>query len=730
MARAPGFSFVPTVHAIKKNKFPTDDQITIQQEMNDMRLTVLSLILCFLFVAQTLHAREQTIILKEVVVEGKAETSPTATVVPLDGATTGIPADAADFLRDINGVSGIRMGGHGIDPIIRGQSMTRLNILLDGAYIHGGCPNRMDPPTAYSTMESYDSVTIIKGSQTVRYGGGGSGGTVLFDRKPPQFEPDKKYRARIDTGYKSNSGTKTFSADVAAGSKLGYIRGIAGYQDADNYVDGDGNEVRSAFTNKSGNLILGYTPDPKKNLVLNLEAIREEDVRYAGAGMDAPSSDADNVRLKYAQGDRLGPLSGVAFEIYSTKVEHLMDNYSLRESTANTPMRVPTTSDTVGGRVLGDIMAGDAILTLGIDYQKNERDAARYSGMPGGEPTTLQSIMWPGTKLEQAGLFAELAVPVGNLDQVKAGVRYDRVEASVSRGHQKPDSGPSPTPNDLYAAYYAETSDKKSENNVGGFMQYEHAIGEGRLYAGISRAVRTADATERYLASFSRNLATGTDNSWVGNPELEPEKHHQIEAGCKWTGKAWTTDVAIYYNAVTDFILRDKARNQDGVLVSNGTATIYRNVDAEFYGIDWETGYRITEALRIRADLAYVHAENTTDDRHLAQIPPLEASLGVAYTKDAWHAGGSLRMNAKQTRADIENGSGQDVQETPGWRVVDLYGSYEISKNVKLSFGIDNVLDETYAYHVNRANADPYNPEAIQVNEPGRQVWIRGGVRF
>jgi iron complex outermembrane receptor protein len=61
---------------------------------------------------------------------------------------------------------------------------------------------------------------------------------------------------------------------------------------------------------------------------------------------------------------------------------------------------------------------------------------------------------------------------------------------------------------------------------------------------------------------------------------------------------------------------------------------------------------------------------------------------------------------------------------------VDLYGSYEISKHVKLSFGIDNLLDETYAYHVNRSNVDPFNPEALQVNEPGRLVWIKGGIRF
>ncbi len=695
-----------------------------------MRLTTLSLAITALLSGQTLHAEEQTENLNEVIVEGEAESTPAVTLMPMDGADMGIPADSADFLRNINGVSGVRMGGHGIDPIIRGQSQTRLNILMDGAYIHGGCPNRMDPPTAYSAMESYDSVTVIKGSQTVLYGGGGSGGTVLFERKPPKFEAGKNYQGSIDAGYKSNSESKEFSADAAAGSSMGYIRGVVGYQDADNYEDGDGNEVRSAFTNKSGNLILGYTPDQHKNLELNLEATREDDVLYAGAGMDSPYSDSDNVRLKYDQRDALGPLSGFKAEFYSSEVEHLMDNYSLRTQTAPMRMRVPTTSDTLGGRVLGDLTLGQAVLTLGFDYQDNERDANRYSGMANREPNTLQSIMWPGAELEQTGLFAEVSVPVATADRVKAGLRYDRVDASISRGDEKPDLGPSPTPNNLYAMYYDDTSDSKTEDNVGGFVQYEHAIGDGTLYTGISRSVRTADATERYLASFSRNMTSGMDSSWVGNPELAPEKHHQIEAGFKWHTTTWSSDLAVYYNDVSDFILRDRARGQDGVLVSNGTATIYRNVDAEFYGVEWETAYQITQALKTHAGLAYVHADNTTDDRPLAQIAPLEATLGVSYATGAWDLGGMLRANAKQTRADLEEGSGQDVQETPGWGVIDLYGAYDITRSAQISFGIDNLLDKTYAYHVNRANADPFSPEAIQVNEPGREIWVKGGVRF
>ena len=62
---------------------------------------------------------------------------------PMDTYRLPPTRETADLLRDIPGVSGSRMGGHGTDPSIRGLSQTRLNILLDGAYVHGGCPNRI-----------------------------------------------------------------------------------------------------------------------------------------------------------------------------------------------------------------------------------------------------------------------------------------------------------------------------------------------------------------------------------------------------------------------------------------------------------------------------------------------------------------------------------------------------------------------------------------------------------
>jgi iron complex outermembrane receptor protein len=75
-------------------------------------------------------------------------------------------------------------------------------------------------------------------------------------------------------------------------------------------------------------------------------------------------------------------------------------------------------------------------------------------------------------------------------------------------------------------------------------------------------------------------------------------------------------------------------------------------------------------------------------------------------------------------------GSGLDARATPGFAAVDLYGEVRLGRDGEVRLGVDNVLDTTYAYHVNRANADPFNPGPVQVNEPGRSVWARAVLRF
>jgi iron complex outermembrane receptor protein len=393
-------------------------------------------------------------------------------------------ADGGELLRDLPGISGSRMGGRGIDPIIRGQSQNRLNILLDGAYVFGGCPNRMDPPTTYSSMNGYDSMTVIKGNQTVIYGGGGPGGTVLFERRTPRFYPDEQYRAEASTSYTSNSDTWQAGADVATGNSSGYLRGIVDYIEANNCEDGDGDTVRSSFTNKDGIILLGYTPTADTLLELSFEANREDDVLFPGAGMDSPYSDNDTTRLKLESGRAVGFLDSVKAEVYYSDIDHLMDNYSLRPLTAPMKMRAPSSSDTGGGRLTGEIQAGDGVVwTVGTDYQKNNREAKRYTPAGDGSLTNLQSLLWPDVDLAQTGLFAEMTRPLTTRDTLTAGLRYDYVDTSAGRANDDANVATmngmtiSRSPNDLYELYYRAQDDDQTEHNIGGFVTLQHALG-------------------------------------------------------------------------------------------------------------------------------------------------------------------------------------------------------------------------------------------------------------
>ncbi len=510
------------------------------------------------------------------------------------------PTDTGAWLRSLPGVSGTRLGGHGIDPVVRGQGETRVNVLLDGAYVHGGCPNRMDPATSYAPLTSYDKITLIRGNQTVRYGGGGSGGTLLLERDTQPFADGDGPRLRADAGYGSNGDRREATLDGALGNELGYARVITGLSKANNYEDGDGNEVRSAFDERGANLLLGYTPNEKTLLELGVEAVRGEDILYAGS-MDAPKSDHDAVRLKFSQQAEGASRGHVSAELYHSDVEHLMDNYSLRPlSMMMMPMSVPSDSTTDGGRLQYET-GGARNWLVGIDTQRNDREATRYSDLA---QTMVNSYMWPGVSLDQWGVFVEHGIPLAERQQLRAGLRYDRVDTEADRANADPMGMPM-SPNQLYMLYYSATAQDVSENNVGGFLRYTHEIESSPITwnATLSRSVRTADATERFMAANGMT----PDARWVGNPTLDPEQHHQFELGAQAESAGWDLNGAVYVDDVSDFILRDRAHSTNPMI---GNATIYRNVDARLYGTELGAARTWAQVWQSRATLAYVYGEN------------------------------------------------------------------------------------------------------------------------
>lgn len=670
-----------------------------------------------------------------------SSTIPTVTVYPLRPALPSsqtvslfydppvLPySDSADYLRTLPGISAGRFGGHGLEPFIRGQSMTQLDVQLDGVSVQGGCPNRMDPPTAYATLGTFDSVKIVRGYQSVTNGPGAPGGSVSLERKPPVFSSEKWYEGSLSSGYESNGEQRSALADASIGNQNVYARVYGSARKAGNYKDGDGDMVRSAFLDEGAGAIIGWTPDSLTRLSVGYSANKITDALFPGAGMDSVLSDGDTFHARMEHHFETGFIRRVEGSLQTALVDHIMDNYSLRDPTPGNYSRALSDSNVYGGKLRVDGESAGIKTVFGLDLRRTDKDAVRRRGEDESSVNAVQSILWPGIVVDEAGLSAEAKAPLAKGIRFILGARYDHVHVTYGRADERTDLAPH-MPNSLYQQFYGYEADDVTENNLGGLGRVEYDLSPGlMLFSGVSRSIRTADATERGIAS--RMVAGAVNSSWVGNPQIAPEAHHQLDVGVSYRETGWSFESTAYGNLVQDYILRDSAKGQDGILVTATGATVYRNINALLAGIETRGLWKVSETLEGHSDLAWTYGENRDTGRALPQIPPLSGTVRLLWNLKGWKIGSDLRWAMRQSRVDTDEstGTGRDVRKTPGYGVFDLHASWHAFKPLDITLGVSNLFDRKYASHLNRSNLD--DPTEIQVNEPGRSIFLRVGMGF
>jgi iron complex outermembrane receptor protein len=631
-------------------------------------------------------ADDKSAVLDEVVVTVPAMAEPLTVVTDPKAPRQPVPAhDGSDYLKNIPGFSAIRKGGADGDPVLRGLAGSRLNVIMDGQYIQGGCGMRMDPPTAYVFPEVYDRVTVLKGPQTVVHGGGNLAGTALFERDTRPFETAgvRGYAGLLAGSFNRNDQV----VDVTGGGRPGFVRFTGTRSAMNDYQDGDGRDVHSAYTRWNAGLVGGWTPDPDTRLELNVDR-SDGEARYADRGMDGVLFDRTGYGLKYAK-QNLSPLvQKFEAQVYHNYVDHVMDNYSLRTKTASMYMISNPDRATDGARVLGGLAATTSTaLTLGVDYQQNKHTLRTASNM--AAPPNINAVArTPDMTFRNVGVFTETDTALNARNRLVAGLRLDQLGVD----------------NEKTTGSGALSSD--TDRTWGAFVRHEHALSSSlTTFLGIGHAERPADWWER-----------STYNDFY----LEPEKSSQLDTGIVYAGGAWRAGVSAFYARIDDFIL---TRNDNTV----------RNVDATTYGIEADAAYALGGPWKLTGTLAWMRGENDTDDVPLAQTPPPEARFGLGYDDRIWSFGVLARIVATQDRVHVGYGSivGQDIGATPGFTVYSLNAGWRPRKSVLITAGIDNVTDVAYAEHLSRAGAAVAGyVQTTRVNEPGRSYWLKGSVTF
>jgi iron complex outermembrane receptor protein len=667
-----------------------------------------------------LYAAEATL-MPEVVVTSPAMESPLTVSTDPQAPRQPVPAhDGADYLKTIPGFSVIRKGGTDGDPLFRGMAGSRLNVLLDGEQILGGCGNRMDPPTAYVFPESYDSLVVLKGPQSVRHGPGGSAATVLFERaRKPLAEAGVQGRASVMAG---SFGRHDEVLDIKGGTPQ-FQFGVTGTNShANDYEDGDGQPVHAQYQRWSGNGLLAWTPDADTWVALTAAA-SDGEAAYRDRSMDGAEFDRENTGLTLEKRNLSDLVRALELQVYRNYIDHVMDNYSLRPFSATAMMPNPAVSNpdrlTEGGRLAGELAFGSNLtLTLGVDAQDNEHTTRNTMNQA---TTPFQAL--PRTadaSFAQYGLFAESMWAASETGRLLGGVRSDRWQATDERplGAGGNSMGPVTSPTGGMS---------RSDTLFSGFIRHEHDASEqSTVYAGIGHSERFPD----YWEIVARKESLASNSAFLST---RPEQNTQLDVGWIHDGSTFSFSLAAFYNELHDYILIESVSKPAGMMGTR-TAEVSRNIDAQTVGAEAGAGYAISDNLKADLSLAWVRGENETDATPLAQQPPLEARLGLNWDNRVWSAGALLRAVAKQDRVDPGKGSiaGQDIAATPGFAVLSLNGSWRPARALQLAVGVDNLFDRRYAEHLSRSGSTMITgfPATTRVNEPGRNAWLKVSADF
>ncbi|WP_119168731.1 TonB-dependent receptor [Algihabitans albus] len=573
---------------------------------------------------------------------------------------------------------------------------------------------------------------------------------------------------KISGGYATPGDTLEALGQATLRRPEGYLRAFARGTDArDGFEGGDGQQVPFEYSRNSQQLVLGWTPSADFEAFAVLLRDDIDDDATPSSRLDNLETDRLVGRLGFELRDVPGEaVSRVRAEMRIRDVERVNNNFDVRDFTvAPGARRIEVENERffIDGRLFGDFTAGAFENRLGLDWIVERRDGDRLTDLNAASPEPrlngLASPLFPDIAVAEFGPTFETATSLSADDHMRFGLGYRFVHADaqdVDTAGQGPFANLAPglpaTASNLYDFYYGSTEVEQNDHLLSARAVYQHETLDDRLtlFGEVARTDRAADSKERYWAGTTPPPQAA--NRLVGNPELEPERHYQAAAGFIFDGPdwidfgrarrggttllpgAWQISGALRFSHVEDFITRDSARLQSGVLRNDG-ALIFRNVDANIFTAELDGQWNVTTNLSARANVIYSYGQNSSDKRPLYGIAPLEANLLLDYSDrlgsfGTWSLGGKLRLVADQTRVDDNavTGSGFDEGETDGCAVLDLYAGAQLYDRIGLRLGVENVFDSDYREHVARHTLD--SRQRSRIAAPGRSLFVNAIVTF
>jgi outer membrane receptor protein involved in Fe transport len=567
----------------------------------------------------------------------------------------------------------------------------------------------LDSPISKLDPSLIEDIAIIPGPYASRYGPAFSF-IDLETRRTPRY--DNGYETHLQAGetYRHNGGQQHGRVSVLGGSAdWGYI-GHYGARTGSDYRSGNGTLIPSSYNNQTFVGQVGADLTDSSSIEMRYDRLDQNDTEYALQFFDIEYLGNDSTSVRYSNTNPGGIFSRTDFDVWYNRTRYHGDNQNASKEPVRARVETALGPGTdFFGNTFGDRMltGGRSMWTLGEVGNLQSRVGADFRfedqeiqedfliDQSGTETTFFTNL--PKSWLRDTGVFDELVMPLTSYWTTTVGARVDFVETNVRES-------------DVRMGGNLVGSDLSQYDTLYGFYLLNDVALDDywSTRLGFGHAQRAPTLVERYSDGVFLGIIQSGFSRVIGTPDLDKERLWQADWSVTADYENFRGRASVFSSWIIDFstFRGNLIGSPDGARLLYSTNTDL----ATFNGFELYGEQDTSEYVTLFSGLNYVQGTDQQIDAPLWGVAPLMGRVGVRLHDgnrgETWGVETSIRMADRQDRIGlIRNAFDPTVlhpieQITPGFATVDLRSYYNLSRQISIVAGAENLFDKNYLEHL------------------------------
>lgn len=621
---------------------------------------------------------------------------------------------STQLLQTSLGINVQKSQAGGGSPNFRGMEANRLLLVVDGVTLNNAI-YRSGRVQSSSSINPFflEKVTILSAPSSIAYGGGAMGGALLFMTKNPKKDKTKNY---FHQQFESSSNAilmnfLSFYSGRNSASLSGFsIKSIGNLKMGKRRKHGFenwGNE--STVTKENEQLFTAYK---QYDFIHKTDVYLSENETLSFNSLLSTSSNINRF-------DKLNDIKNNTnkYELWyygpqkriSQSLKYLKKKNSFLFNELSSSISFQQVSESRHHKKKNELLLSNRyenvsiydfntdlkkkINTLTLSYGAGLRKQFIHSNANkenNASQLSYNTTRYPdgGSEVDDIFTYIQLLIPINKKFSIYSGARYNKNQLTANF-------------NDTSTYQFPFSSIKNNNTSLisSVLLTYKFNINTN-ISLSLYNGFRNANVDDIGKV-FSKNDIYVI----VPNKDLSPEKSTNIEFGFNKRINKITFSSYLFHTQLNNAISRENSslNGQDSIIYDGEIMRIQMNKNiesAKINGINCFVEYNLNQAISLSYKCNYIKGTKS-NNKPLAHIPPFNSVLQINYTRNNhtlqfYNLYNEKKKVEEYDEAGIDNIEEATTEGSPSWNTLNINYTNQLDKNLSLSIGIENILDNHY----------------------------------